>query len=373
MRETEERETNKQLIVNHDFLIAYQCSPEAPLIRSARPDREWMDNSHQRFVYRCLPMVIANQFGWDIINPVSFVASWNGGAHPNDVKITFPSNKQSNIPQAHFGAATLTFTLGHLFRTPPGVNLYVKGPTNSPKDGIIPLEGIVETDFSPATFTMNWLFTRKNHEVVFEAGESYCRIFPIPRLMTEVFEPEIRELRENQELFALHMKWRDERDKFNKGLAVPGSEYVERGWQKDYFKGGGTLFPPLADHQTRLDQREFKDCRFSKDMKDMSPDTGTRPMTLMGSDGRPLTLFVRNLRDRDAQQKRSPTHAALPPRKKPQEKDGGAGSEADPHDPASPGDGTCHRERNLQPDDRAGGVSHGDHLEDSHESTQASG
>jgi hypothetical protein len=219
------------------------------------------------------------------------------------------------------------------------VNLYVKGPPNSPKDGIIPLEGIVETDFSPATFTMNWLFTRKNHEVVFEAGESYCRIFPIPRMMTEVFEPEIRELQENSELLALHLKWREERDKFNKGLAVPGSEYVKRGWQRDYFKGGGDLFPPLADHQTRLNQPEFKDCRSSKDMKDIIPDTGTRPMVLKGSDGRPLTLFVANLRNSDAQQTRSPTHAALPNRKKPQERDDGAGPEADSHDSSGSGDG----------------------------------
>src|SRR6516162_5620291 len=92
-----------QLVVDTSFFIAYQCSPEAPLIRSAKPDREWMDNAHKRFPYRCLPMVLCNQFGWDIINPVSFIASWNGGSAPSDVKITFPTNKQSNLPQAHFG------------------------------------------------------------------------------------------------------------------------------------------------------------------------------------------------------------------------------------------------------------------------------
>jgi Family of unknown function (DUF6065) len=43
-----------------------------------------------------------------------------------------------------------------VFRTPPGCNLYVRGPANSPKDGIAALEGIIETDWSEATFTMNW-------------------------------------------------------------------------------------------------------------------------------------------------------------------------------------------------------------------------
>src|SRR6516165_10148631 len=95
---------DKKLVVDTSFLIAYQCSPEAPLIRCAKPDREWMDNAHKRFPYRCLPMVIANQFGYDILNPVSFVAYWTGGSAPGDVKIIFPGGKSSNIPQAHFGA-----------------------------------------------------------------------------------------------------------------------------------------------------------------------------------------------------------------------------------------------------------------------------
>jgi hypothetical protein len=337
----------KELVIDTSFLIAYQCSPEAPLIRCAQVEREWMSNAHKKFPYRCLPLNIANQFGWDVINPVNFIASWNGGPAPTDVRITFPDNKRSSIPCAHFGAGVLTFTLGHLFRTPHGVNLYVKGPPNEPKDGVIPLEGIVETDFSTATFTMNYLFTRKNHEVIFEAGESYCRIFPIPRMMTEVFDPEIHEMEEDQELLKLHMQWREERDKFNKGLAVPGSVYAERGWQKDYFKGGSDLFPKLQDHQTKLKQPEFKDCRSSGRQRDLSPDTGTRPMVIRGMDGRPLTLFVTNLRDRHVQQARGSPYPVMPHRKEPQKRDAAAGYATDSHDPACSGDGGDIGERSL--------------------------
>ena len=336
--------SEKSLVISTEFFIAYQCSPEAPLIRSAKPDREWMDNAYKRFPYRCLPMVIANQYGWDVINPISFIAEWNGGVLPSDVKIHFPGNKQSNIPQAHFGAGTLTFTLGHLFRTPSGVNLYVKGPPNLPKDGVIPLEGVVETDFSTATFTMNYLFTRKNHKVIFEAGESYCRIFPIPRMMTEVFEPEIRELEENPELLKLHTQWREERDKFNKGLAVRGSEYEKKGWQKDYFQGGSEIFPKLIDHQTRLKQPEFRDCRFSGQQRDLPPDMSTRPMVLMGRDGRPFTLLVTSLKDQDAQQARNPPHTTLPNRKKLQKSNDGASPETDSSHLEGPGDGAGNGE-----------------------------
>ena len=37
----------------------------------------------------------------------------------------------------------------------------VTGPFNQPKDAIQPLTAIVETDWAPFTFTMNWKFTRR--------------------------------------------------------------------------------------------------------------------------------------------------------------------------------------------------------------------
>jgi hypothetical protein len=182
------------------------------------------------------------------------------------------------VPQAHFGAGVLTFSLGHLFQTSPGINLYVKGPPNVPKDGIVALEGIVETDWSPATFTMNWLFTRKNFPVTFEAGESYCRIFPIPRYVTENIDPEIWSIGSNPELQELHSLWRGTRDAFNKGLKVPDSEYTKKRWQKEYFQGGGTeVWGKFSDHQTRLHQKEFLDQRDPQfHEQDFPPDKKTR-------------------------------------------------------------------------------------------------
>ncbi len=167
--------TAKSLVLEPGKLIAWQCAEGAPLIRTAAQTREWMERANDKFPYRCLPLVIANQFGWDVINPATFRAVWNGGSQPSDVQINFPTRNTSNLIQTHFGEGVLTFTLGHLFQTPPGINLWVGGPPNWPKDGIIALQGVVETDWCPATFTMNWLFTRPNHPIHFEAGEPYCR------------------------------------------------------------------------------------------------------------------------------------------------------------------------------------------------------
>lgn len=299
------------LLLEEGKLIAYQCMDGPPLIRKAPTEREWMDRAHQKFPYRCLPMVIANQLGWDIINPVTFKAIWNGGPSITDVKITWPSEKTSNLPSTHFGAGTLTFGIGFLFHTPPGVNLLVTGPTNEPKDGIQPLVGLVETDWLPATFTMNWIFTRANHEVVFEAGESFCRIIPTPRFVTEYLSPEIRMLAENRDLFENHEKWKKARDTFNKGIKDPTSVYSKQKWQKDYFKGGGNLWPPFQDHQTRLEQKDFADYRPAVvQERDQKPSNDVRNVSVRIPGRANLNILIPNLDLPDVTKQKRTDHIA---------------------------------------------------------------
>src|SRR3954449_12981067 len=44
--------------------------------------RDWMDDTPNKFAYRCLPLTIANQTGWFVYNPVGFTAVWTGKTAP---------------------------------------------------------------------------------------------------------------------------------------------------------------------------------------------------------------------------------------------------------------------------------------------------
>ena len=93
--------------------------------------------------------------------PCGFEARWNGGAGPDAVEIgSIRAPSRERAPVSLFGQGALTFHVDGLFRTPAGWNLWVGGPPNAAKDGIAPLSGVIETDWSPYTFTMNWRFTR---------------------------------------------------------------------------------------------------------------------------------------------------------------------------------------------------------------------
>ncbi|MCU0702852.1 MAG: DUF6065 family protein [Fimbriiglobus sp.] len=240
-------------------LIAYQIhdAPSRMTLTPAPIEREWMDAANQRFPYRCLPLNIANQNGWVVACPAAFRAYWYGGPAPADVEVRFDGPPDPCV-LSHFGVGTITFSLPYLFRTPPGVNLWAKGPSNWPKDGIQALEGVIETDWASSTFTMNWKLTRPNEWVRFEEGEPICMLVPVPRGFAEGFAPRIELLATNPELHEKYKAWEASRSGFLQGLKTNDPEAVKQGWQKDYFQGKTAEGGTFTGHQTRLHIREFE-------------------------------------------------------------------------------------------------------------------
>ena len=267
---------------NEHRLYAYELHQAGDMPLSTAPvDRDWMDAAPQRAPYRCLPLAIANQAGWFIPCPVTFTAYWDGGPSKEHVQILFdqPAGKPNLLDlfapivvsadmanpaiqgdariSSHFGSGIITFSIPYLFRTPPGINLWVKGPTNCIKDGVQPLEGVVETDWLPATFTMNWKLTRPHNSVRFERGEPICMVVPIPRGLSERMEPVYVPLDANPELAREYREWERSRSAFNTDLGLLRPDAVKRGWQRDYMKGLTVSGQRAQEHQTKLQLREF--------------------------------------------------------------------------------------------------------------------
>ena len=114
-------------------LTAYEVSSTANwIMEPAGGKREWMDATPDKFAYRCLPLVMANQAGWVLRCPLNFSARWNGGSQGSDTKVTFPDGEGPNAGQirSHFGSGILTFSMPWLFRTSQGYGLWVRGPSN---------------------------------------------------------------------------------------------------------------------------------------------------------------------------------------------------------------------------------------------------
>ena len=225
-----------------------------PRIRPGTPRRPWMDATGERYAYRCLPLTIANSHGWELLSPMAFEAKWDGGEHMDSVEIRMDSGYPEHLkPVSIFGYGTITWHVEAIFRTPLGWNLHVGGPPNRPKDAIQALGGIIETDWAPYTFTMNWRFTRAEQWIRFEENEPIAFFFPVERGSVERFKPRIERLEDHKELCAAFETWSESRNAFQEWVKTADPTAPGDKWQKLYFRGldqDGKACP--VDHQSKI-------------------------------------------------------------------------------------------------------------------------
>lgn len=225
-------------------------------LEPCKGSRDWMDGSIMKFAYRCLPLVMANQAGWMVTCPLNFTMVWNGGVDRTGLSLHFPQGEGVNAGQirSHFGMGIVTFSMPWLFRTSPGFGLWVRGPGNMPRDAIAPLDGIVETDWAPYSFTMNWKVTRKDFVIEFKKGDPVALLVPFQLDALEQFEPRVRSVESDPTLAADY-------DAFNKGRSAALAKLQatsEAAWSMDYMKGhkpDGTI---VTEHRKAFKLKEFR-------------------------------------------------------------------------------------------------------------------
>lgn len=238
-------------------LKAYELIPPGDwTITPAGAKRDWMDGTPHKSAYRCLPLVMANQAGWVVGAPAAFKAVWKGGADPADTTITFQDTKAaerySRGVVSIFGAGIVSFSLPWLFRTTERYGLLVRGPSNLPLQNIAPLEGLVETDWAPYTFTMNWKLTKRNTEVWFKKGDPVCMLTPFPIDLLEDTSVSFADLADDPILAEDFAEWKKNRMRQYQDL-----DKGEVNWKLDYMRGrkpGGERAPA---HRSNLKLARF--------------------------------------------------------------------------------------------------------------------
>jgi hypothetical protein len=218
--------------------------------------RSWMNATVDRYANRCLPLLMANQAGWVLLNPAPFTATWDGGDSHASLEIEYADDtpEDRRIAKSHFGYGILTFGFPYTICTPRGYNTLARGPANWPKDGICALDGLVETDWSATPFTMNWKLTRPG-SVEFAADEPFCQILPQARGELERFSPRMQSLDEAPELGSRVRAWEASRTMIDLGKALArrsGDPKWRRFWLSDYFKGHAPTGESSPEHQTTL-------------------------------------------------------------------------------------------------------------------------
>jgi hypothetical protein len=238
-------------------------------IRPGFARRDWMDATLNRFAYRCLPLSIANAHGWVIGCRGAFEVEWNGGTDDKDVDVV-PLGEDPVDAEGHFGSGILTINPQAMFRTEPGYNLWITGPPNVFKDGIQPLSAVVESDWIPYHFTMNWKITRPKHRIRFEKGEPYCFLFPIKRGTVEAMDPVMKDLEDEPEIkkqvdyanrmrsFRSQVKTLLKREGSSAALANEKMLKFQKWYMQGRMPDGSSVFEA---HQKSIEPKTFEDRR----------------------------------------------------------------------------------------------------------------
>ncbi len=240
-------------------LVAYRLlHRRLPRIVPASADRFWMDFSTGGWANRCMPLRIANQAGWMLLNDADLEVIWSGKPQVAALQILFAKGQFSPWVSSNFGYGIITWEIPYLFRTPPGYNLLARGPANQTKDGVAPLEGLIETDWATATFTMNWKVTRPFKSIKFAKDEAICMLVPQKRGELEDFAPEMRNLESDAELEKRYKHWLEARRawvKEQKEAGPPKDGHAPH--QGHYSRGTTSTGEQAAEHQSKLALQPF--------------------------------------------------------------------------------------------------------------------
>jgi hypothetical protein len=234
------------------FYRIYENESEVRLNRSPRT-RDWMENTSDKYAYRCLPLTIANQHGWCVYLNREVTVVWNGHRNKHGIEVMDGTQQVGS----YFGEGIVTFHVNHIVRTPPEYNLYISGAPNFFKDNVQALTGIYESSWAAQSFTMNWKIMTPNIPVTFGLEDPICFFFPVPRKLVEEFNVDVKHISSDPELHRQHDLFCKSREDHANRLESGELPYGD--WQKHYFQGkytDGKTCPFF--HQTKINLKEPK-------------------------------------------------------------------------------------------------------------------
>ena len=153
------------------------------LFKNATPQRNWMDETFSNHAYRCVPLVNANSYGWEIVLPITVVVrkDENGvvsvieGEHSLGFQICGTSIQNESI----------AFYPHMAFLSDSGYSLMCTQPPNLFIDGAQAYTAIIPTSWWAESFQFSWRITKTNEEVIFPAGTPILFCFLIDNLILE--------------------------------------------------------------------------------------------------------------------------------------------------------------------------------------------
>lgn len=200
-------------------LILKKTTQNPPIVQQSRLQRDWMDNTYKKHAYQCLPMTVANVYGWEMVLENDVVVRWSGGNTVPEIISGATSESGRTVASASI-IGMVSFHMGWVLSTEKNISCWFTGSPNYFINGASALTATVPTWWWPDEVQMNWMITAINEDVVFPAGSPFCFFFPYDETIVQSVDIELGDLYEDEELVQARIKYGNEKMKNN----------VERPW-----------------------------------------------------------------------------------------------------------------------------------------------
>lgn len=214
------------------------------MVKKSPRKRDWFDPHF----YRCLPLVIGNQYGFIISLEFDVALEWNGGLSPQDsIVLTNIQDSEVKYPriESHFGHGIITINTPYFFRTPPGVNLMTINPPNYYMPNITPMTGVIETDNLRRNFTFNLKIQMPGIRTIIPAGSPLAAFIPVPRYYCDAFDLKFADDIFDESIISEEEEAVDAADKYRENI----EPNLKNGVGRHYFLGKDVYNNEFKDHQ----------------------------------------------------------------------------------------------------------------------------
>lgn len=215
------------------------------------PNRDWFAVTAFSF---CLPLTIANQYGFVVKSNWDMEITWDGNIESApQIKSEGWQNHDSIQPIiGDFANGIISLENKFIVRTPRDTNLMIMQPPNYFIPGLHTMSAVVEADNLRRNFTFNIKVTEPNKVINIKKGDWLAAFIPIPRFYVDSFE-----LKDAFKLFGDEVIKNELESMHKLGWERNNQDYDKiNGSGRRYFKGKHVNETLYRNHQKRAGLRD---------------------------------------------------------------------------------------------------------------------
>lgn len=217
-------------------------------IVQSRVKRDWMDATYNKHAYQCMPMTLANVYGWEVQMEEDLVVIWDGlNSPPRILQGEFTSNGRKQAVSSIIGM--ISINIGWTVNTEENYSTWFTGSPNYIMDGATCLTAALPTSWWPDESQMNWKITKINEPVTFKSGDPICFFNIYDNRAMENVEIQTKNVWDDKDLLQSRMKYSDLKSKNNREKPWEWTKGIKTGVDADGKQIGPafTGLPKLAE------------------------------------------------------------------------------------------------------------------------------